>query len=129
MTARFDNAIGRVAIPLAYRHCGVDVERSLSDSPALHMAYTTIHQIEMTRAYARGHLNGRYLEVRFEDILKDPQRSRLRVAAWLGTTLVDNALAGEIDSDRASKPTHKYSEDVEQSVKEILSRLRQKLGY
>ena len=38
MTARLDNHIGRVTLPLGYRYSGLDVATILSDSPALHMA-------------------------------------------------------------------------------------------
>lgn len=129
MTARFDNPIGRVAIPLAYRHCGIEPEQSLSDSPALNMAYTTIQQIATTRAYARDHLNGRYLEVRFEDLLNTPSAMITTVTRWLGTAAVDNTLESVIETDRAAQPHHQYLTEVEEEVKLILAPLRKELGY
>lgn len=129
MTARFDNTIGRVAIPLAYRHCGRDLIRSLDDSSALHMAYTTIHQIETVRAYARSHLRGRYLEVRFEEVLATPMKTIAAVTQWLGTEPQTNKLETQIDPRRAVQSGSPYPREVEDAVARIVAPLRRKLGY
>ncbi len=132
MTARFDNAIGRVAIRAAYRYCGRDLEESLKDSPALRMAYTTIHQVKTARDFARAHLGGRFLEIRFEDLLQRPREMVMEVARWLGTRPRDSSkLEREVNPDRAARPAaeYRYSPEVEETVTEILAPLRRELGY
>ena len=129
MTARFDNTIGRVAIPLAYRYCERALTQSLDDSPALHMAYTTIHQIKTVQTFAQTHLRGRYREVSFEDLLDLPQQAVGAVAQWLGTEPQGDKLEAEVDSKRAARPRERYPEDIEEEVARTLAPLRRKLGY
>ena len=129
LTARFDNAIGRTAIRAAYDHCGRAITEALDDSPALHMAYTTRHQIEIARAHARTHLAGRYLEIRFEDLLADPSAERQRVADWLGADPVADRLCEEIDPDRAGSPSVSYTDAIVRKASAVLRDLRAALGY
>jgi hypothetical protein len=132
MTARFDNVIGRVAIRAAYRYCGRDVERSLTDAPALRMAYTTIHQVETVRNFGRAHLDGRWLEIRFEDVLRTPGAVLAEVGAWLGASpRGSRKLEQEVDPDRAAHPAaeYRYSAELEQAVAHVLAPLRKQLGY
>lgn len=129
MTARFDNAIGRTAIRAAYAHCGLPPEQSLDDSPALRMAHTTRHQIETARAHAARHLSGRWLELRFEDLLADPAATRARVGAWLGLEQTGDRLGADIDPDRARSPKVTYPPEVARATAEALDPLRRALGY
>jgi hypothetical protein len=129
MTARFDNPIGRVAIPQAYRYCGRDLAQSLDDTPALHMAYTTIHQIEIVRDFGMSHLRGRYLEVRFEEILEQPRQVLGLVSQWLGTEPQGYRLEAEVDPQRTVHPRAQYPKEIEAEVARILAPLRRKLGY
>lgn len=131
MTARFDNTIGRVAIREAYRYCGRDLEHSLEDSPGLRMAYTTIHQVEVVKGYASSNLGGRYLEIRFEDLIKDPANSVLELSQWLGSSATGDKLQLEVDPARAaaSVAQHEYPPAVELAITEVLKPLRRNLGY
>jgi hypothetical protein len=132
MTARFDNVIGRVAIRAAYHYCGRDLDKSLKDSPALRMAYTTIHQVETVRAFARAHLGGRYLEIRFEDLLQTPSEKVMEVAGWLDMRpRGSRRLESEVDPSRAARPTagYRYSAEIEEEVAKVLAPLRRELGY
>ena len=129
MTARFDNAIGRTAIRAAYAHCGRPIAQSLQDSPALHMAYTTRHQIESTLRFAQDRLQSRYLEIRFEDLLGDPTATRKAVADWLGIAPVGTALNDTIDPERAAKPKTTYDPQIVAHTTDALATLRKTLGY
>lgn len=129
MTARFDNPIGRAAIREAYRYLGIDLVRSLEDFPALHMAYTTIHQVESVLDYASASLDGRYCEVRFEDLLADPQSCLATVADWLGVEAAGEGIVSSIDPARAAHPKIKYPAPVKKKVKSVLHPLRSRLGY
>ena len=132
MTARFDNGIGRVAIRAAYHYCGRDLERSLFDSPELRMAYTTIHQVEAVREFARLHLRDRYLEVRFEDILNRPATTLGEVSRWLGVEPArGRRLETEADPARAARPLTdgRYPPDTIEELAQVLAPLRRALGY
>lgn len=132
MTARPDSVVGRLAIRLAYRYCGRDLERSLDDPPAVRMAYTTIHQIETARRYAHEHWGGRYRELRFEDLLAKPSEMPEELAHWLGLQAGHGSmLAQQVDPDRAARPAdeYRYGAAIEAEVAEILAPLRRRLGY
>jgi hypothetical protein len=129
MTARFDNVIGRTAIRTAYAHCGRTASDSLSDPPPLHMAYTTRHQIETARTYAATHLQGRYTEVRFEDILAKPQTTRQQVANWLGVDVVADVLTQVVDPERVVASKAIYDTETAVRTAEALQGLRAALGY
>ena len=83
------------------------------------------------REYARSHLSGRFLEVRFEDILENPNKVLGIVTGWLGMEAPGNKLENEVDPQRAAKPKAKYTypKEVQQEVAQILAPLRRKLGY
>ncbi|MEE2778745.1 MAG: sulfotransferase [Acidobacteriota bacterium] len=129
MTARLDNTIGRLAIREAYRHSGRDLSRSLEDSPALRMAFTTLHQLKMGRKYALEHFDDRYHELRFEDLLSSPGRVLAGVGRWLGVQPTNDSIAREIDQDRAARPSAIYAPLIEERVAATLEPLRRELGY
>ena len=129
MTARFDNAIGRTAIRAAYEHCSRPVWRSLEDSSALHMAYTTRHQIEGARAFAQNHLTSRYLEIRFEDLLNDPETARQTVAQWLEVEPQSDDLTEQIDPNRPKRPKRTYDAKTARRTAIALHGLRKMLNY
>ena len=129
MTARFDNPIGRVAIREAYRHVGRSVEQSLSDSPAVRMAYTTIHQIEFARAHTQRLGPETWREIRFESVLASPGDVVHSTSEWMTAEPSGDRLGSLVDPRRASNPRVRYPSAVEASVAEILHQLRQSLGY
>jgi len=130
MTARLDNQIGRVTLPLAYRAAGIDAREMLEDSPAVHNAYSTLHQIETAIHFCHSHFNERrYCEVRFQNILKDPAGALASFSSWLGVTPVSNRLADEIDVKRASQPKSAYPPDIVKKVEQILNPLLKELHY
>ena len=130
MTARLDNQIGRVTLPLAYREAGLPVSQILADSSALRMAYTTLHQLKCALSFCRNQLDSsRYYEVYFEDLLTKPDESVRNVCNWLSVKQVSHTLASEVDLKRSSRPGIMYQEDIEKKVKEILRPLMTTLNY
>ena len=129
MTARLDNQIGRVSLPLAYDYLGRPRQQILEDSPALHMAYTTIHQLKLlTHQLADIPIDRRML-IRFEDVLERPTACVEQVGRWLGLARQKNTLEGAIDLDRIQKPKVVYTPDVEEQAKSILQAVRNDYGY
>jgi hypothetical protein len=149
MTARLDNHIGRITLSLAYQYFGLGPAAILHDLPALRMAYTTKHQLETVRAYCCSFLKGRYLELRFEDMLQQPMDVLSMFARWLKTTtegsklinnikmifgqqslaVVGHGLQDAVNLHRAMNPRVTYPAPVVENVEQVLAPLRQELGY
>lgn len=148
MTARLDNEIGRVALPLAYRALGLPLARILEDSPAEHMAYTTRHQLEQVLDLRRTLPPSRFLQLSFEDLMRRPRWVRLRLERWLRPEGLDRLLydlqtgwraaTGKrepgmtektLDPARTVRTRISYPAEVERKVSEILAELRARLGY
>ena len=129
MTARLDNHIGRVTLPLGYRYCGAEPAKIFQDSAALHMAYNVRHQVETVRAYCRSFLEGRYLEVRFEDVLEKPMDVLEVFSNWLDTAPADHKVRDSVDINRARHPRVTYPALIVEEVEQILAPLRKELNY
>ena len=136
MTARLDNEIGRALLPVAYRHVGRRIDAILQDSPAEHMAFTTMHQVETVIQFLRRLPPARHFTVRFEDLLGKPRETEERVTAWLDdvalglrTPVRPSPLEREIDLHRAAHPVVAYPEVVQRHVAALLEPLRRQLGY
>ena len=127
MTARLDNQIGRVTLPAAYRHCGRPVEDILSDSPALHMACTTRHQLELIVDHLAGIPAKAQSEVRFERTIAEPATVLYELAQRLGLTPVDNAITRTVDPQRAETKESAYDCSTVRAIERILAPLQQKL--
>ena len=129
MTARLDNHIGRVTLPLAYRYSGVDLTTVLQDLPAVHMTHSVRHQVESVTRYCRSTFEGRYLELRFEDALAKPVDTLQVFADWLCVSVVDRKLRDAVDLNRATRPGLTYPPAVVDRVAEMLAPLRRELAY
>ncbi len=129
LTGRLSNHIGRIAIPLAYQHSGLPVTQILEDSAALHMAYTTIHQLESVMAFFSKLPSNQHFQVLFEDVVADPNTALSAFSQWLGNTADGKLLSEAVDPQRASSGQHEYSEAMVDQVQQILAPLRNRLGY
>lgn len=128
-SARLDNHIGRIALPLAYDAMGIERKTILTHSPAHHMAYTTIHQLGNVYTF-RERLDTRsFFECRFEDLLVQPEGETERLCQWLGTAPTGSRLPALLDSDRAKNPKVQYPDETVREIEEILRPLRTLLGY
>lgn len=147
MTARLDNQIGQATLAAAYRWGGRDGGRLLEDSPAVHMAITTQHQLALAMDFCASLSRRRLMVIRFEDLIVHPEASarnfrnwldgRPAVLRWLRTATRRHAhptpeagtLAAQIDDRRASQPLVRYPDHVVAEVTELLAPLRRRLGY
>jgi len=129
MTARLDNSIGRISLPLAYDCIGRPRKMILEDSPAMHMAYTTIHQLEFVANQLAEMSSNCWMQIRFEDIIKQPAACVEQTRCWLGLTRVKNRLERVIDPKRIHKPKVIYPPDVAEKAKNVLYSLRMDYGY
>jgi hypothetical protein len=129
MTARLDNHIGRISLPLAYDAMNLPRRKILGDSPAEHMAYTTIHQVELIQAHLDSIQPDRKLTIRFEDTLENPERELSRLLEWLPGARAAYSIEEFVDANRAGSPKVTYAPEVEARVQGILGELRQASGY
>jgi len=129
MTARLDNEIGRLTLPLAYRAAGQPLADILGDATALHMAYTTAHQLRLGLDFSRNLPGDRYFECHFEDLLNDPEQEVRQLCKWLGTPAVSMKLAASIDRDRADQVAPIEFSDLTARIGAILEPLSHELGY
>ncbi len=128
MTARLDNSIGRISLPLAYDYIKRPRNMILEDSPALHMAYTTIHQLEIISSQLAEISLNRQMQIRFEDIIETPTACVERVSSWLGVTRAKSTLEGVVDPERIQKKII-YPPDIAEKVETVLYSLRMGYGY
>lgn len=128
MTARLDNQIGRVTLPLAYSDAGIDVNQIFKDEPVIHMARTTLHQLKMSIDFCRENFhNEKYLEVYFEDVLLNPTDSMEIVKSWINAEIVGNKLVNSIDKKRASNPGAYFDTETAKQVRDILNPILSRL--
>lgn len=129
MTSRIDNHIGRIALPLAYDFLNKDRSQILQDNPAEHMAYTTVHQLELVRNIKTKVPKQRFFEIYFEDLIARPQDEMTKLSEWLDIKQKAFRISDLIDINRANNPTEVYPDNIAQNVKAILADTRQHLGY
>ena len=129
LTARLDNYIGRISLPIAYDYVGRPRQQILVDSPALHMAYTTIHQLDIVTSHLSEMNHDQNLHIRLEDILKEPTTCVESVSHWLNETRKKNRLELSIDHERHKKSKVRYKPEVEKQVESILNLTRLRYEY
>lgn len=128
-TARLDNQIGRLCLPHAYRFARRPIEKILNDSPAVHMAYTTLHQLQLVHDFLESIPSHCFVRVRFEDVLSNPTECLEKLAGWLGCSVVENTIRQVVNPDRAANPHVTYDQEEIRETEGILFKLRQKMGY
>lgn len=123
MTARLDNAIGRLTLPAAYIAAGVPTAQILDDPAELHMAYTTRHQLLSAWRFTDRLAPADLLELAFEETLASADRVLSRMASWLdcGTPREPPRIQREIDSGRGRPRWDRYEPALVQAAKDVLA--------
>ena len=130
LTARMDTKIGGITLPLAYRSLNRPVEMIDRDSPAIHMAYTTLHQLRLILDFFGGSFGGdKSLELYFEDLIRDPKTAVGKFGIWLSCPPVSTRIIEAIDINRALNPTVNYPAEVVDEVVSLLAPLNKEIGY
>ena len=146
MTARFDNQVGQASLLAAYRALGRDPRQLANDPEAVRMAVTTVHQVGGALDWTRALPPERLLQIRFEDVLRDPGGILAQLGAWLGSATAGEAAArrpqggpghagvpaaifSAVDPGRAAHPSVVHPPLVVRQVAGLLQPLRQRLGY
>lgn len=128
-TARLDNQIGRLTLPLAYDF--VERERGLifDDSEVERSAYTIIHQLSIIDDFFCSKQKKSWIQLSFEDVIKRPNEETARVGDWLNLFPVDNQLSNVTDLTRAKANTRDFSYRDCKTVYKLLKEIRKKFGY
>lgn len=121
MTARLDNQIGRVTLPLAYREAGLDVKKILEEDAVIHMARTTLHQLNMSVNYCRENFDHqKYTEVWFENIVANPLEVLEKISHWLNIKPSGKKLVSSIDKNRIKDSETDFPDEIKRQVEVIL---------
>ncbi len=132
MTARLDNHIGRITLPAAYDFLGRPSIPILEDSSFHHMAYTTLHQLDLINAHLDMIDDRRKLQIKFEDTIKSPKREAKKLRKWLELPLVRSqlrAFAKMIDPKRTITGKSDAPAHIEREISEILDGVRRQFDY
>ncbi len=129
MTARLDNHIGRISLPLAYDYLQRSRKQLLLDSPALHMAYTTIHQLACVDEHVKNISSNNYFEVRYEEVLSDAELQVEKMCRWLGIKQISHVLEESIDIGRSKVSKTIYGDEIRQLVEAALKDVRHQYNY
>jgi hypothetical protein len=85
LTSRFRFLIGAAVLRAAYRACGRDERLLESDPLHIHTALSWEYQVSRVVELGRSVLGPeRYLEVRYEELCRDPERIHAQIAAFVG---------------------------------------------
>ncbi|MGJ8617204.1 MAG: sulfotransferase [Sulfitobacter sp.] len=122
MTARFDNEIGRAAIPAAYDHLGIPRAQILKDNTLLHMAATTRHQNDLIAAHLSTLPPEDHVTLSFEQTLAEPKEVLAKFAEFAKLTPKHHAIVDAVNQDRAVSKMNNYTESEVAQVLELLHR-------
>lgn len=129
MTARLDNHIGRITLPLAYDYLKIDRKNILNDHSVKHMVNTTIHQLNLIKNNFDQLPRHKKLEIKLENIIEDPGIEMNILCKWIGQPIIHHTLEGKIDKDRATIQFENYSQKLIESVKSSLKYTRKDFNY
>ncbi|WP_456381009.1 glycosyltransferase [Thiolapillus sp.] len=129
MTARLDNHIGRITLPLAYDWVGRNRASILQDMPEKHMAYTTLHQMSIADEFLDSLGAQQKYVLRFESIMDNPAGVINDVCDWLGVTPSGHSVITNVDSSRANASSLLVKPSLAMEIGEVLYHLRDRLGY
>jgi len=129
MTARLDNHIGRITLPLAYDYLKIERKNILNDHSIKHMVNTTIHQLSLIKKNLDQLPEHKKLEIKLENIINDPGMEMNTLSKWLGQPIIFHTLGGKIDKNRAAIQYDNYSQELIESVKNSLKYIREEFNY
>ena len=100
------------------------------DSDPERMAMTTVHQLETALRERQDRLSPRRChELRFEDLLLNPEHEMNRLGDWLHTSERGKRMQRAIDLERAGRMPVKFPDPVVSRVRQILAPLFGLLPY
>lgn len=129
MTARLDNHIGRITLPLAYDSMGWPRRKILEDHPAEHAACSVTHQLSLVASLRETSSPQQFFELRFEDIIAHPRHEMSKLCDWLGLDAVGCRIVQCIDPGRANGSAANIPDSVVRQVTNTLAAVRERENY
>jgi hypothetical protein len=129
VTAQPDQIIGQVALPLAYSYLGIPHSRILTDPDSVRSAATTEHQISLMLKFRRQIPRTRWLDLNFEQLIRDPLDQLRRLSEYCGRPEMSDLIRQTVDPDRAVVAYATCPLEVLETVRTIVRPSRVALGY
>jgi hypothetical protein len=129
MTARLDNKIGQVTLPLAYDFLGISRERIHLHDDTTRMAIATAHQIELVIALRESTPETNWTEIKFNQLIENPGEVIDFVCEQLGLTFISDKLSGAVNARRAGSVPEEIPAETIAIAHEILGPARKSMGY
>lgn len=129
MTARLDNHIGRIAVPLAYDWLGRQRSSILRDEPQVLMAVTTLHQLSLANGFLSQFGDQQKFSFHFEDLFSQAQEIATRLLHWLGREGKVKAIDLGLDESRVAARLDEIAPSVMVKLCDLLSFVRSSHGY
>lgn len=129
MTARLDNQIGQITLPLAYDYFDLEKHEILRDSSLIHMCRTTSHQLEMLLKFKQNIPSDKWLNLNFKDLIINPKSHLVKLSKFTGMTTVTENILLEFNHERATLSNTDFPKDLVETAKSILEPIRIKFDY
>ena len=127
LTARFEEPLGRNALPGAYLYAGRDLDKIESDPPHRRSAVSWLHQVERVALLGRELGPGRYLELRYEDLCHDPDFATRKIAHFAG--IAGRKVHSTVAIDRTRMNAWDEDDPAAREVWEMTERAARLFGY
>jgi hypothetical protein len=124
-----ESHIGRITLPAAYRHCGLDPATISEDPIAVHNACATTHQLDLLLDHIElleKHGEPAFV-TRFEEIVRDPHGEISAFSNWLGRPVVASRFVESVNSSRASQSIPSPEDDLDR-VGQIIDPVSRRIG-
>ena len=128
-SARLDNHIGRIALPEAYSHLGLERAQILQDDELDHRVYTTIHQLGLLTRHLAAPQRSDPLFLAYTELQVSPVSARAQLSGWLGEAPPGPAFPSARRVDSQNENTGRYSAARIAAAAEQLQGVRAALGY
>ncbi len=129
MTARVDNEIGQITLPLAYDFFKIARQQILIDSDMVHKCRTTAHQLELIANLRQQTPDSKWLNLKFEDLISKPESLLSNLSDFTGQGILSKNILLEFDCQRAARSDENFSDEMVKMASNILEPIRLKLGY
>jgi hypothetical protein len=127
VSSRADNEVGAAILPAAYDFCGRSQERIGTDPSWVRSAVSWQYQVTRAMEIGRSDGNGRYLEIKYEDICANQEWALAVLEKFLCIGRVRTRGSLQVNSDRMDAWDVKDPRAGE--IWEICGKTAEKLGY
>lgn len=129
MTARLENQIGQLTLPMAYQFYNLDINQIFVESEMHHKCRTTVHQLELIANFRSTVEDKKWLDLSFEQFAEQPEVVLSKLSKFTGMDITSRDSLSVFDKRRASIQADVLSGEDIFLAESMLQEIRQKLGY